>query len=167
MDLYVLRHGVAEDRDSLKYPDDGERPLTARGVRRLAREARGMNSIKLRPDLTLTSPLVRAVQTAETILEGLDASCPLQASGALVPWADPEDILVELETNHATLTSVMIVGHEPHLSSLISLVASGSLNTAIRLRKGALCRLKIPTLSTGQCGEIEWSLTPGQMMKLG
>ena len=89
MDLYVLRHGLAEDRDSLKYPDDSERPLTPKGVRRLACQVESMNSIKLRPEITLTSPLIRATQTSEIVLAGLDASCRLEICDALAPWAAP------------------------------------------------------------------------------
>ncbi len=167
MDLYVLRHGLAEDRDFLKYPNDNERPLTPKGVRRLARQIEGMNSLRLRPEITLTSPLVRAVQTSEIVLAGLDASCRQEVSDALTPWAAPRDILDELASTHSSLGRVMVIGHEPHLSSLVSLVATGSLNAAIRLRKGALCKLRIPILGPGRCGRIEWSLTPSQMIKLG
>ena len=167
MDLYVLRHGLAEDRDFLKYPDDSERPLTPRGVRRLARQVGGMNSIRLRPELTLTSPLIRAMQTSETVLAGLNASSRLEVSDALTPWAAPRDILNELASTHSSPGSVMVVGHEPHLSSLVSLVATGSVDASIRLRKGALCKLRISALGPGRCGRIEWSLTPSQMIKLG
>ena len=167
MDLYVLRHGVAEDRDYLKYPDDRGRPLTVKGVRRLERQIKGMNAIKLRPDLTVTSPLVRAVQTAEIVLSGLSKTSTLEVSGALVPSADSHDILDEIAGTYPSRDSVMVVGHEPHLSSLISLVATGSPSPAVRLRKGALCKLRIPDLRSGQLGWIEWSLTPRQMIKLG
>ena len=166
MDLYVLRHGRAEDRNYQKYPDDGERPLTLKGIARLALQVKGMNSIKLSPELTLTSPLTRAMQTAETVVKGLATNCRLEVSDALTPWAYPQDILDELARTHSSLASVMVVGHEPHLSSLVSLVSSGSPDAAIRLRKGGLCKLRIPIPGTGRCGRIEWSLTPRQMTRL-
>ncbi len=167
MDLYVLRHGQAEERDGLKYPDDRERPLTLRGIERLARQVRGMNSLGICPELIVTSPLVRAVQTAEVVREGLTLEMRLEYSNYLEPWAEPREILEELRKAHAAEHSVMVVGHEPHLSSLISLVSSGTLNCAIRLKKGALCKLRIPTVDPGRCGRIEWSLTPKQISKLG
>ena len=167
MDLYVLRHGIAGERDSQKYPDDRERPLTRKGIERLRLQARGMNSLGIAPDLILTSPLVRALQTAEVVRDGLTHKGRLDISECLVPWAEPGEILDELRKAHESEGRIMVVGHEPHLSSLISLVASGTLDCAIRLKKGALCKLRIPTLGPGRCGRIEWSLTPKQISKLG
>ena len=167
MDLYVLRHGRAEEPDGLKYPDDRERPLTLKGIERLAQQVKGMNSLGICPKLIVTSPLVRAVQTAEVFRKGLSGKGEIEFSNCLVPWAEPREILEELREAHAAEHSVMVVGHEPHLSSLISLVSSGTLNCAIRLKKGALCKLRIPTVGPGRCGRIEWSLTPKQISKLG
>ena len=167
MDLYVFRHGQAGERDSQKYPDDRERPLTGKGVVRLSQQVRGMNSLGIRPDLILTSPLRRAVQTAEVVREGLSNEVHMEFSESLVPWAEPREILDELSEAHVTERSVMVVGHEPHLSGLVSLVSSGTLGCAIRLKKGALCKLRIPVLDPDCRGRIEWSLTPKQMSKLG
>ena len=136
---------LAEERDSRKYPDDRERPLTGKGIKRLTRQVRGMNSMRIRPDVILTSPLRRAVQTAEVVLEGLSNRPEMEFSDSLVPWADPQEILDELRLSHAAERSVMVVGHEPHVSSLISLVSSGTLDCAIRMKKGALCKLRIPS----------------------
>ena len=65
MNLYVLRHGLARERNGREYANDDERPLTAKGMRRMRRQLKGMNSIGLSMDVIVTSPLVRAVQTAE------------------------------------------------------------------------------------------------------
>ena len=167
MDLYVLRHGIAEDRDYHKFPDDRDRPLTHKGIRRLERQVKGMNAVNLTPGLAITSPLVRAVQTAEIVLEGLERTCPLVVSEALAPSADPHDILEVIAESHVSLASVMVVGHEPHLSSLVSLVSSGSFEAAIRMRKGSLCKLRVPDFNLQPCGQIEWLLTPRQMIRLG
>ncbi len=167
MDLYVLRHGVAEERNILKYPDDRERPLTRKGIVRLTQQVRGMNALGIRPDLILTSPLRRAVQTADIVHDGLSRKAQREFSESLAPWAEPREILDELSEAHASKRAVMVVGHEPHLSNLVSLVSSGTLDCAIRLKKGALCKLRIPTLGPGRCGRIEWSLTPKQITKLG
>ena len=169
MDLYVLRHGLADRRSRVKYPDDSERPLTRKGVRRLRRQVRGMNAIRLRPELVVSSPLVRAMQTAEVVLEGVRGVGPLEVSEALAPWSDPRDILMELDDEKGPdLRSVMVVGHEPHLSRLVSLVATGSDDSIIRLKKGTLCRLRThPLAFDGRRGRIEWSMTPRQMARLG
>ena len=72
MNLYILRHGIAADRSS-KYPDDNLRPLTRKGIDRMRREAKGMSAIGIAPDLIISSTLVRAVQTAEIVQQGLSA----------------------------------------------------------------------------------------------
>ena len=167
MDLYVLRHGLADSRNYNRFPDDAERPLSRRGIRRLMRQVKGMNSINVCPDLTITSPLVRAIQTAEIVRGGLHRTGELTISETLTPWADPVGVLEEISDSHSSLDSVMVVGHEPHLSSLVSIVVTGSPGPVLRLRKGALCRLGIPVIRPGRCGSIEWSLTPRQMIQLG
>ena len=72
MNLYILRHGIAADRSS-EYPDDNLRPLTRKGIDRMRREAKGMSAIGIAPDLIISSTLVRAVQTAEIVQQGLSA----------------------------------------------------------------------------------------------
>ena len=96
MDLYVLRHGLAEDRNYQKYPDDRERPLTRKGMARLARQVKGMNSLRITPEVVVSSPLTRAMQTAEIVLDGLSANCRLEVSDALAPSAYPQDIIDEM-----------------------------------------------------------------------
>ena len=167
MDVYVLRHGVAGDRDRLAYPNDEERPLTARGIRRMKRQARGLNSIGLSLDVIVTSPLVRAVQTAEIVHRRLDDPGELVTSAALAPSGDPRALIDEIATEHPSADSMMLVGHEPYLSALISLFVTGDTAPGIRLKKGALCKLRAPSLRYGRCGWIEWSMTPRQMVKLG
>ncbi len=167
MDVYVLRHGLANARDRLAYSDDDERPLTARGIRRMKRQARGMNSIGLSLDVIVTSPLVRAAQTAEIVHRRLDNPGELVTSAALAPSGYPRALIDEIATDYPSADSVMLVGHEPYLSALISLLVTGDTVPVIRLKKGALCKLRAPNLRYGRCGWIEWSLNPRQMVKLG
>lgn len=167
MDLYVLRHGVADARGHLAYPDDDERPLTAKGIRRMRRQTRGLNSIGLSLDVIITSPLVRALQTAEIVHRRLDDPGELAISASLAPSGDPRAPIDEISTRYSSADNVMLVGHEPYLSALISLLVTGSTQPVIRLKKGALCKLRVVSPSYGRCGWIEWSLTPRQMVKLG
>ena len=71
MNLYVLRHGLARERNGREYVNDDERPLTAKGVKRMTRQVKGMNALGLSMDAIITSPLVRAAQTAEIVHKGL------------------------------------------------------------------------------------------------
>ena len=166
MDLYVLRHGVAEDRGGSGYASDGERPLTAKGVRRMTRQIRGLRSLEVSIDVVVTSPLVRAVQTAEIVHEGLRVTSRLVTSNALAPGGSPSQLISNLATGYSSTGDVMVVGHEPHLSSLISILTTGDPEPVVRLRKGALCKLRLPAPRYGRCGWIEWSMTPKQMVSL-
>ncbi len=167
MDLYVLRHGLAGTRGSPEYPNDDERPLTSRGVRRMIRQTRGLRSIGLSVDVIITSPLTRAAQTAEIVHQGLDESIRLTVSEALAPTGDPAALMAQLAMDRPSVDRVMIVGHEPYLSGLISVLATGGTEPVIRLKKGALCKLRVPIPKHGRCGWIEWFLTPKQMIRLG
>lgn len=162
MNLYILRHGIAADR-GVEYPDDDLRPLTDKGIRRMRREAEGMNAIGIAPDVIISSPLVRAVQTAEIVRDGLDAPPQMAISEALVPEAHPSQIIQELVKSHSSLSSVMVVGHEPHMSSLVSYIMTGQVSWLIKLKKGALCNMEISALGRGQ---LLWALAPRQLRAL-
>ena len=166
MDLYVLRHGVAEDRSTAGYSSDDQRPLTAKGGRRMARQVRGLHSLGMSIDIILSSPLVRAAQTAKIIHEGLCMTGRLVSSSALAPNGSPSQLVRQLVTGYSSTDSVMVVGHEPYLSSLISILTTGNPEPVVRLRKGALCKLRLPAPRYGRCGWIEWSMTPRQMVNL-
>ena len=167
MDLYVLRHGVAAERDWHEYPNDDERPLTQHGITKLTQQVKGLNAGGLSVDLMISSPLLRAAQTAQIVRAGLATPGELVTSNTLVPEAHPYPLLEELASKHRTRGSVMVVGHEPHLSSFISMVVSGDPSGLIRLKKGALCKLRLASLDGTRCGWLEWLMTPDQMMRLG
>ena len=167
MDVYVLRHGVADERDYRKYPDDDLRPLIPEGIDKLTRQAKGLKAAGLSLDLVISSPLVRAVQTAEVIMAGLEIASELAYSEALVPEAHPYLLLEELANKHSGVERVMVVGHEPHMSSFVSMVVSGDQGGFIHLKKGALCKLRIPRLDGVKSGWLEWLMTPDQMIKMG
>ena len=166
MDVFVLRHGRAGSWNPLRYPDDRLRPLTSEGQARLSRQTSAMKAIGVCPDVIVSSPLIRALQTAQIVHKGLENSRPLATSDALTPGADPYDTLEELATDYATVASVMIVGHEPHLSGFTSVAVAGSRDPVIRIRKGALCKVSLQPSAYGHTGWIEWSLTARQMLKL-
>lgn len=166
MDIFVLRHGRAGSWNPLRYPDDRLRPLTREGQDRLGRQVLVMEAIEVCPEVIVSSPLTRALQTAQIVHRGLDNPRPLATSDALTPGADPYDTLEELATDYASFASVMIVGHEPHLSGFTSVAVAGSHEPIIRIRKGALCKISLQPSAYGHTGWIEWSLTARQMLRL-
>ncbi len=164
MNLYVLRHGLAGSWDSRRYPDDTLRPLTRKGTDRMWRAAEGMSALGIRPGLIISSPLLRAVQTADIVRRGLGIPAERMInSAALVPSAHPSQMLDALAENHASETRVMVVGHEPHMSSLVSFVMTGRAQPIINFKKGALCNLRLDPSGRGR---LLWSLTQRQLMKL-
>ena len=163
MNLYILRHGIAADRDSRKYPDDALRPLTLKGIERMRREVAGMNAIGIAPDVIISSPLARAMQTAEIVHQGLSVPPRMETSATLVPEAHPSEILQELAASHASADSVMVVGHEPHLSSLVSYILTGEISWLIELKKGSLCGID---LSPSGRGQLLWALAPRHLRAL-
>jgi phosphohistidine phosphatase len=129
----------------------------------MRREAKGMSAIGIAPDLIISSTLVRAVQTAEIVQQGLSAPPQMITTHALVPEAHPSQILQELAASHSSLSSVMVVGHEPHMSSLVSYILTGEISWLIDLKKGALCSID---LSPSGRGQLLWALAPRQLRAL-
>ena len=164
MNLFVLRHAKACARSPKWRPDD-TRPLTRDGEKKMYHIARGIQSLDLSIDLILTSPYLRAFRTAEILGEVLESK-KVFASKNLIAEAEPRAVIDEMNENFAELTQIALVGHEPFLSRLISVLLSGRDNLSIELRKGGFCKLSIKKLSFGQCAGLEWLMTPRQLARL-
>lgn len=166
MDLYILRHAIAEERSGSVPGGDSRRRLTAEGKKKMRRIAKAMKAAKLSFDLILSSPLVRARQTADIVAEVLRLANRLELSPALAADGNPKELIDELRRRHRRRKSVLLVGHEPGLSRLISLLISGETSTAIDLKKAGLCKLSVVTLHYGRCATLEWLLAPRLMMRM-
>ena len=163
MKIHVLRHGIAVNRNDLDVENDSERRLAARGKRQLRQTAAAMKKMGLRFDLVLSSPYLRAKQTAEIVAESLKLKKQLKFSDALVPDGGPKNLIRELNESKPAPENVLLVGHEPYLSRLISLLTTGGMDLAMDFKKGGLCKLEIEKLSHGRCATLVWLLTPRQM----
>jgi phosphohistidine phosphatase len=166
MELYLLRHGIAVERGTAGYEDDASRPLTPKGERKMKRIAEGMKKLELSFDLILSSRLLRARQTAETVAKTFKAMERLKFTTHLAPDRDPEQLVHDLMRLYPRPKSVLLVGHEPYLSSLISTLLAGKTALKVAFRKGGLCLLAVGSLRHGRCATLEWLLTPRQMMKI-
>jgi len=166
MDLYILRHAIAVERGTPGYASDADRPLTAEGERKLRKVVRAMERLKLSFDLVLSSPYVRARRTAEIVAGALGCRQKLKLSEHLAA-NDSRQFIQLLRTKRPLPRSVLIVGHEPYLSRLISLLASGEPRSHVTLKKAGLCKLTIASLRHDRCAMIEWLLTPHQMQLMG
>jgi phosphohistidine phosphatase len=167
MKLYVLRHGIAVMRDDLDVGDDSERQLTSKGKRQLRQTAVAMKKMGLRFDLILSSLYLRAKQTAEIVAASLKLEKRLKFSEALAPGGSPKSLIRQLNEMKPAPGNVLLVGHEPYLSRLVSLVTTGGTDLMMDFKKGGLCRLETEKLGYGRCATLAWLLTPKQMRMMG
>lgn len=164
MNLYLLRHGIAVEPGTPGFGHDSDRPLIPKGERRLRSTAAAMEKLELSFDLILSSPFVRARQTAEIIAGELKLKKRLDFFDGLVPGGNPKALIHALNELKPEPENVLLVGHEPYLSRLISLLVSGGADAAaIEMKKGGLCKLEIGELCHGRCARLAWLLTPAQM----
>jgi phosphohistidine phosphatase len=163
MKLYVLRHGIAVEPGTPGYATDADRPLTPEGERKMRQIVGAMEALGLSFDLILSSPYVRARQTAEIVVEVLKARKKLELSNSLTPDGSTKKLVELLNSIKPSPESVLVVGHEPFLSGLISLLISGREAFAVVMKKGGFCKLSTESLKPGRCAALEWLLTPKQM----
>ncbi len=158
MELYFLRHGLAGRHGDPKYKDDSLRPLTAQGREKMRRGARGMQALGLKFDALLSSPYLRARQTAEIVAQTYKIK-KLHLTDNLLPPASIGKLLKEAHAICPKSGSILLVGHEPHLTEMISAVLKCSKALAIDFKKGGLCSLTV----TPSGAVFNWLLTPAQL----
>ena len=163
MKIHVLRHGIAVVRGDLDVENDSERQLTPKGKRQLRQAVAAMKTMGLCFDLILSSPYLRAKQTAEIIAESMKLKKQLGFSNALAPDGSPKNLIRHLNQLEPEPENVLLVGHEPYLSCLISLLTTGRKDLLMDFKKGGLCQLETETLSHDRCATLVWLLTPKQM----
>lgn len=142
MDLYIMRHGIAVDRGDPDFPNDDDRPLTPKGRKRLRAIARGLRSLEITPSVVLTSPLVRARETAEILTTSLRVVEDALIESELLTPDGSIDELVSYLADLEGRGPVLLVGHEPELSGLISRMLVGNDSLDVVLKKGAVAHLE-------------------------
>jgi phosphohistidine phosphatase len=166
MNIFILRHGIAVERGTEGFEKDSERPLTDKGKRQLRKSAAAMKRLKLRFDLILSSPYVRARQTAEIVADELKLKKHLKLSDALKSENHPETMIGEMSRLKPKPENLLLVGHEPYLSHLISQLVSGNGDLALDFKKGGLCKLEIQKLDGASSAQLVWLLTPKLMKEM-
>jgi phosphohistidine phosphatase len=165
MILYILRHAIAADKAEWKGADS-DRPLTKDGIRKMKKVAKGMRRLDIKVEWILTSPYRRAYETAVIAARELKLKKRLKTSRMLTPDGDIKALIKHLGLNFRTWESVMLVGHEPYLGSLIGLLAAGNASAGTLLDKAGLAKLSTDSLTYGQCARLEWLLSPRILKKL-
>ena len=161
----LFRHGIAAEREEWTGKD-ADRPLTDKGKRRVRRAATGLRRLDVRPTHILTSPLIRAVETARLLHVTLAVRSPLRSVDELLPDASPEK-LIGLLHDLSPGSCVLCVGHEPHLGMTASLLLSGQLSGAFPLKKASACLIELPVSVKPGRGRLIWWLTPSQLRTIG
>jgi phosphohistidine phosphatase len=166
MNLFILRHGIASDPGEHGLPKDlpdAERPLSAKGKQKLWRSTKAMQKLDLKFDAVVSSPLLRARQTAQIVTEAFEIRRKLILTDDLAPAGDPKALLDQLNKLGPRAKNILLVGHEPYLSRLIGLLIAGNTTTSIDLKKGGLAKLEVEQLRFARCAELAWLLTPKQL----
>jgi len=166
MNLYIIRHAIAVDEGLPEYEDDSQRPLTDKGKKKMRQIAKGLRALGVDFDLILSSPYVRAKETAEILADVFKTKAGVAFSENLIPMGDPDLLIAEMNEKYSA-NSIALIGHEPHLSGLISLLVSDNASLDMTLKKGGVCRLSADDLHHNRKAALEWLLTPGILVEIG
>ena len=161
--LYLVRHAIAGVRGG-EWPDDTKRPVTKKGAAKMRQAVRGLDSLGVRIDLVLTSPLVRARQTADILADGLDPALTPIVASALAPGHPPSAVADALGA-HKGCRGIALVGHEPDLGELGAWLLGA--HEPLVFKKGGVCRIDVPGLPPRRDGQLRWFATPMMLRALG
>jgi len=165
MQLFIVRHGIAVDREDPKCPPDPERYLTEEGVEKTKQVAAGVAALGVTADLFLTSPYVRAAQTAEIFAAALEyAKAKIRRSDLLLPGAEPSLLFRDLAKERQA-SSTFLFGHAPHLDDIIA-TALGSKRHITALKKAGVALIELKRISPPMA-ELVWLATPKMLRKAG
>lgn len=163
LDLFVLRHGEAGVPLDDPSKDDN-RPLSREGRRETEEVARSMSKLGIELELIASSPIPRAFQTAEVVAREYKKQNKLETWNELKYSAETESLYHKLASQKPG-SSILIVGHEPHLSNMIAEIIAGTSQVNLVLKKSGLARLGILSFKPKITGELRWLLTPKLMRK--
>ena len=167
MNLYLMRHGIAVAADDMGVIQDQERSLTSKGSKRIRRVARGIRRLGIEFDGILTSPLLRARQTADLVAAALDLQSRLEEIPELAPECSVEQLIFCL-TRYQDRDHLLLVGHQPLLGQTLAGVIEPNPGTKLHfdLGKGSLCRVEVDRLPVENQGMLRWLMTAKQLRLL-
>ena len=165
MKIYLIRHSNAVDPGTAEYDDDSQRPLTEKGRNKMQKIASALKGLDLKPDLIVSSPYVRARQTAEILAKGLKYKKGLIFSDTIVPMGKADGIIGEINEKYH-VDELVLVGHEPCFSMFIGTLTAGNPDLTINLKNGGVCCLSTDDLRTDRRAVMEWLLSPKILTEL-
>jgi phosphohistidine phosphatase len=156
MEIYLLRHGIAENgRPGLK---DSDRALTVEGREKLKRVLSRARGAGVKPGLILSSPYRRALETAEVAAESLGYRRKIVTTPALVPEASPQQVWEEVRARRDE-SAILLASHEPLMSATVALLL-GSPALKVDMKKASLARIDCDGFGPEPTGVLKWLLTP-------
>ena len=165
MELLVVRHAIAEDREIFAATgrEDALRPLTAAGARKMKRTARGLREILPGIDVVVSSPFTRAAETAEILRREYKLN-QVETARELEPGTSLVDVVTRLGRFDQGV--VAVVGHEPQLGRLVSYLVTGSERSGVELKKGGACLIEFEDKPSAGSGRLAWAIPPGILRDL-
>lgn len=163
IELYLVRHAIAAERGD-QWPDDTKRPLTERGIQRFKEGVAGLAGLEVTIQEIITSPLVRARQTADLLAAGLPGKPVVRVLKALEPGHSPAAVMAQV-ARLARRSRIALVGHEPGLGELAAHLLGAS--RPLPFRKGGICRVDLSSLTSRHAGSLVWFVTPKMLRELG
>lgn len=164
-ELCLMRHGIAVARGGGAPGDDARRPLTPEGRARMKEIARGLGPAGFAPDWIITSPLVRAVETAEIVVKVLGLDAPPDVCDGLAPGGAPEALLAFL-AKQPERRKVLAVGHEPDLAEITGRMIGAGNHANLAFKKGGCCLITFDEFPLKSPGRLSWWLTPRILRRL-
>jgi phosphohistidine phosphatase len=162
MQLLIIRHAIAVERGTPGMPDE-DRPLTPEGGEKFAEAAKGLASLVDRPDALLTSPLLRAKQTAALAAAAWGRIEPKETPALAGGSFEEQAAVLDRYPAHAT---VAVVGHEPQLSALLARLLGSRHDDRLAFKKGGAALVDVAGHLAGG-GQLVWFLPPKVLRKLG
>ena len=163
MQLYIVRHGIAIDREGPKCPPEAERYLTEEGVEKTKQVAEAVAALGIQADLMFSSPYVRATQTAAIFASELEYSKQkIRRTDSLLPGAEPGAFLREL-AREKDVSTVLCFGHAPHVDGLLA-AAVGASRHITSMKKAGVALVELKRLSPPN-GQLVWLITPKLIRK--
>ncbi len=165
MECLLLRHGIAVEPEEWQGTE-ADRPLTDRGAKRVTQVAAGLRRLEVAISHLISSPLVRARETADIVRAVLHLPHKVRIAEELVPEAPPDQLLSLLRELPSD-SCVLCVGHEPHLGMVASLLLSGKPSTAFPFKKAGACLIEVSSPVKPSRGTLRWWMGPSQLKALG
>jgi phosphohistidine phosphatase len=164
LEIYLVRHAVAAERGP-KYPDDRLRPLTPEGVKRFRESVKGLSQFGVEIDHVLTSPLVRARDTANLLAAALKPKPSIEQVEALAPGGRHAAIVDAIKTSgKRQKRRIALVGHEPDLGEFAARLLGA--RGGVEFKKGAICLIDVDSATPGGPGTLRWFLPPRALRAL-